>query len=54
MYLCMYMNRICPLGLCFKPDLSKGFKCYADTDFAGTFVHEFAAADPSIAKSCFG
>ena len=34
MYLCMYMNKKWLLRLCFNPDPSKGFKCYADANFA--------------------
>ena len=38
MYLCMYMNKMHLLRLLFKPDPSKGFECYADADFARTFI----------------
>ena len=50
----MYMNKTRLLGLQFKPDPSKGFECYADADFAGTYICDFAAMDPGTAKSRSG
>ena len=38
MYLCMYIYKTCLLGFQFKPDPSKGFECYADTNFTGTYI----------------
>ena len=51
MYLCKYINKTRLLGLQLKPDPSKGFECYTGTDFAGTYICDFAAMDPSTAKS---
>ncbi|KAL7475208.1 hypothetical protein ACHAW6_001132, partial [Cyclotella cf. meneghiniana] len=42
------------IGLHFKPDASKGFQCYCVTDSAGNWNKEFAATDPSTAKSRSG
>jgi hypothetical protein len=42
------------IGLCFKPDPSKGFQCYCDANFAGNWNKDFAATDPSTAKSRSG
>ena len=50
----MYMNKTHLLSLQFKPEPSKGLECYADPDFAGTYIHDFAAMDPGIVKSCSG
>ena len=44
-YLCIYMNKTCPLGLQFKLDPSTGFVCNADAAFACTYIHDFAAID---------
>ncbi len=37
-----------------KPDPTKGFKCYCDSDFSGLWNKEFAPVDPSTAKSRSG
>ncbi|KAL7474997.1 hypothetical protein ACHAW6_000933 [Cyclotella cf. meneghiniana] len=42
------------IGLCFKPDASKGFQCYGDADFSRNWNKEFKATDPSTAKSRSG
>ena len=41
----------CELGIRFKPDPKKGFKCYCDADFSGLWNKAFAPVDPST-KSC--
>ena len=48
------MKATCHIKLHFKPDPTKGFQCYCDTDFAGNWNKEFAATDPSTAKSSHG
>ena len=53
-FIVKYLKATRPIGLCFKPDPMKGFKCYCDTDFAGNLNKQFAATDPSTAKSCIG
>ncbi|KAL7474046.1 hypothetical protein ACHAW6_000044, partial [Cyclotella cf. meneghiniana] len=50
-YIVKYLKATRHIGLRFKPDPSKGFQCYCDTDFAGNWNKEFAATDPSTAKS---
>jgi hypothetical protein len=42
------------LGLKFKPDPKKGFKCYCDVDFSGNWNTKFAPVDPSTTKSQSG
>ncbi|KAL7478267.1 hypothetical protein ACHAW6_004040, partial [Cyclotella cf. meneghiniana] len=53
-YIVRYLIKTCDLGLHFKPDASKGFYCYADTDFSGEWNKDFAKLDPSTAKSRSG
>jgi hypothetical protein len=53
-YLVRYLKKTRDLGLRFKPDPSQGFECYCDADFAGNWNREFAAYDPSTAKSRSG
>jgi hypothetical protein len=53
-YLVLYLKNTRDLGLKFKPDPWKGFECYCDTDFSGNWNKEFAAYDPSTAKSRAG
>ncbi|KAL7486134.1 hypothetical protein ACHAW6_011728 [Cyclotella cf. meneghiniana] len=53
-YIIKYLKATRHIGLLFKPDSSKGFQCYCDADFAGNWNKEFAATDPSIAKSRSG
>jgi hypothetical protein len=50
-YLVRYLKKTRDLGLRFKPDPSQGFECYCDADFSGNWNKEFAAYDPSTAKS---
>ncbi len=54
LYLCMYLNKTCGLGLKFKPDTAKGFECYADADFVGNWLKYTADVDPATAKSRSG
>jgi hypothetical protein len=51
LYLVCYMKKMRDLGLKFKPDPKKGFKCYCDADFSGNWNREFAPIDPSTAES---
>jgi hypothetical protein len=51
LYLVRYLKKTHNLGLKFKPDPKKGFKCYCDADFSGNWNREFAPVDPSTAKS---
>jgi hypothetical protein len=51
LYLVCYMKKTCELGICFKPDLKKGFECYCDADFSGLWNKAFAPVDPSTSKS---
>ena len=53
-YIVKYLKATRHIGLRFKPDPSKGFQCYCDTDFAGNWNKEFASTDPSTAKSRSG
>jgi hypothetical protein len=54
LYLVCYLKKTCDLGLKFKIDPKKGFKCYCDADFSGNWNREFAPVDPSTAKSRSG
>ena len=50
-YLICYLKKTRDLGLCFKPDPSKGFECYCDADYSGLWNKAFAPVDPSTSKS---
>ncbi len=50
----MYLNKTCGLGLKFKPNTAKGFKCYADANFVGNWLRHTADVDPTTAKSRSG
>jgi hypothetical protein len=54
LYLVRYLKKMHDLGLKFKPDPKKGFKCYCDADFSGNWNREFAPVNPSTAKSRSG
>ncbi len=54
LYLVRYLKKMRDLGLKFKPDPKKGFKCYCDADFLGNWNREFAPVDLSTAKSQSG
>jgi hypothetical protein len=51
LYLVRYLKKTRDLGLKFKPDPKKGFKCYCDANFSRNRNKAFAAVDPSTAKS---
>ncbi len=51
LYLVRYLKETRDLGLKFKPDPKKGFECYCDADFSGSWNREFAPMDPSTTKS---
>eukprot|EP00804_Cyclotella_cryptica_P029900 CCRYP_010797-RA/>CCRYP_010797-RA protein AED:0.38 eAED:0.47 QI:0/-1/0/1/-1/1/1/0/98 len=53
-YIVKYLKATRHIGLCFKPDTSKGFQFYCDADFAGNWNKEFAETDPGTAKSRSG
>ncbi|KAL7475869.1 hypothetical protein ACHAW6_001765 [Cyclotella cf. meneghiniana] len=53
-YLARYLIKTCDLGLNFKPDILKGFYCYADADFSRKWNKRFAELDPCTAKSRSG
>jgi len=53
-YLIRYLKKTLDLGLRFKPDPSKGFKCYCDADFSGLWNKTLAPVDPSTSKSRSG
>ncbi len=46
-----YLKKTRDLGLKFKPDPKKGFKCYCDADFSGDWKREFAPVNSSTPKS---
>jgi hypothetical protein len=54
LYLVRYLKKTRNLGLKFKPDSKKGFKCYCDVDFSGNWNREFAPVDLSTPKSQSG
>jgi hypothetical protein len=54
LYLVRYLNKMRDIGLKFKPDPKKGFKCYCDADFSGNWNRELAPVDPSTTKSRSG
>jgi hypothetical protein len=51
LYLICYLKKTRSLGLKFKPNPDKGFKCYCNADFSGNWDKKFAPVDPSTAKS---
>ena len=53
-YIVKYLKAMHHIGLCFKPDLSKGFQHYCDANFAGNWNKDFAETDQSTAKSRSG
>ncbi len=54
LYLVCYLKKTRDLGMRFKPDQDKGFKCYCDADFSGNWNKHLAPYDPSTAKSSNG
>ena len=48
-----YLKRTADEGILVTPDINKGFECYVDADFAGTFTHA-EADDPSSCLSRTG
>ncbi len=54
LYLVCYLKKTRELGISFKPDPKKGFKCYCDADFSGLWNKTFAPVDPSTSKSRSG
>ena len=48
-----YLKRTADKGILVTPDIDKGFECYVDADFAGTFTHA-EADDPSSCLSHTG
>jgi hypothetical protein len=54
LYLICYLKKTCKLGLHFKPDPNKGFKCYCDADFLGLWNKALVPVDPSTSKSQSG
>jgi hypothetical protein len=53
MRICRYLKSTQDKGLILNPDLSKGFECYVDADWAGNW-HKDYADDPSTALSRTG
>jgi hypothetical protein len=54
LYLVRYLMKSRDLGIHFKPDPSKGFKCYCNADVLGLWNKTLAPDDPSTAKSQSG
>ncbi|KAL7475579.1 hypothetical protein ACHAW6_001489 [Cyclotella cf. meneghiniana] len=53
-YIVKYLKATHHIRLCFKPDISKGFQCYCDANFAGNWNKEFAATDSTTTISRSG
>ena len=51
-YITRYLKGTSSLGISFKPEISKIFKCFADADYCGNWYRSFYEMDPSTAKSC--
>ncbi len=51
LYLVRYLMKSRDLGIRFKPNSSKGFKCYCNADFSGLWNKTQAPDNPSTAKS---
>jgi hypothetical protein len=51
LYLVRYLKKTCNLGLKFKPNPKKGFKCYCDANFSRNWNKAFTPVDPSTSKS---
>ncbi len=54
LYLICYLKKTWDLETHFKLDQDKGFKCYCDADFSGSWNKHLAPFDPSTAKSRSG
>jgi hypothetical protein len=54
LYLVRYLKKTQDLGICFKPQLDKGFECYCGADFLGDWNKLFADIDSSTSKSWSG
>ncbi len=52
LYLVQYLKKTPDLGICFKPQLDKGFVCYCNMDFSGNWNKSFADVNPRTSKSC--
>ena len=53
-YMVKYLKAMRHVGIRFRPDPTKGFQCSCDADYAGNWNKQFAATDPSTAKSRSG
>jgi hypothetical protein len=42
LYLVRYLKKSCDIGICFRPNPEKRFKCYCDADFSGAWNKQFA------------
>lgn len=51
--ICRYLKSTEDKGLIFKPDLTKGFECHVDADWAGNWNKDYAT-DPSCSYSRTG
>ena len=54
LYLVRYLKKSCDMGICFQPDLNKGFECYCKANFSGLWNKQFARHNPSTSKSHSG
>jgi hypothetical protein len=54
LYLVRYLKKTQDLGICFKPQLDKGFEYYCNADFSGNWNKLFAHIDPSTSKAWSG
>jgi hypothetical protein len=54
LYLVRYLKKSRDLGIRFKPKPIKGFECYCDANFSGTWTSTIADVSPSTSKSHSG
>ena len=54
LYLVRYLKKSCDIGIRFRPDPDKRFKCDCNADFSGLWNKQFAHHGPSTAKSRSG
>lgn len=53
-YIARYLKTVADQGIKLHPRRNQGFECYADADFSGNWMKEYAQFDPTTAKSRSG
>ena len=53
-YIAKHLKGTSKIGMLFHPKKNEAFKVYADSDFSGDWLKEYAEFDPATAKSRLG